>query len=64
MKYFILMEKEQVGSKENNNNILFTSFNQDQGCFSCGTEEGFKIYNSYPFKDSHKRSKFNISFIS
>lgn len=52
------MEKEQIGAKDNNNNILFTSFNQDQGCFSCGTEEGFKIYNSYPFKDSHKRSKY------
>lgn len=40
-----------------NNHILFTSFNQNQGCFACGTESGFKIFNSCPFKDSHNRSK-------
>ena len=38
--------------------ILFCSFNQNQGCFACGTQEGFRIYNSFPFKDSHKRSKY------
>lgn len=40
-----------------NNGIISTSFNQDQGCFACGTENGFKIFNSFPFKDSHQRSK-------
>ena len=44
-----------------NNQILFTGFNQNQGCFACGTENGFKIFNSFPFKDSHKRSK-SIAF--
>lgn len=54
------MEKRDDPSEpsSSNNGIIFTSFNQDQGCFACGTENGFKIYNSYPFKDSHQRSKY------
>lgn len=45
------------GPGDSNNAIVYTSFNQDYGCFACGTENGFKIFNSFPFKDSHKRSK-------
>jgi WD40 repeat protein len=40
--------------------ILYVSFNQDQGCFACGTQKGFKIFNSYPFKDTFKRGRFII----
>ena len=35
--------------------ILDISFNQDQGCFAISTEKGFKIFNSYPFKDTFQR---------
>jgi hypothetical protein len=35
--------------------ILYIGFNQDQGCFACGTQKGFKIFNSFPFKDTFKR---------
>lgn len=35
--------------------ILNISFNQDQGCFSVSTEKGFRIFNSYPFKDTFQR---------
>ena len=48
-------EIHKVATENSGNQILFTTFNQDQGCFACGTENGFKIFNSYPFKDSHKR---------
>lgn len=37
------------------NKIIDISFNQDQGCFAISTEKGFKIFNSYPFKDTFQR---------
>jgi len=35
--------------------ILYLGFNQNAGCFTCGTNTGFKIYNSYPYKDTFSR---------
>ncbi len=40
--------------------MLFVTFNQDASCFAVGTEKGFKIFNSFPFKDSFERSKKTI----
>jgi len=37
------------------NQILFVDFNQDGSCIAVGTEKGFKIYNSYPFKETFER---------
>ncbi len=37
------------------NRILDISFNQDQGCFAISTEKGFRIFNSFPFKDTFQR---------
>ncbi len=37
------------------NKVLHVNFNQDQGCFAVSTERGFRIFNSYPFKDTFQR---------
>lgn len=39
--------------------MLYVTFNQDASCFAVGTEKGFKIFNSFPFKDSFERSNNN-----
>ena len=36
--------------------MLFVTFNQDAGCFACGTDSGFRIYNVDPFKETFKRN--------
>lgn len=37
------------------NSMLYVTFNQDASCFAVGTETGFRIYSSYPYKDSFTR---------
>jgi len=37
------------------NEILYISFNQDFTCFVCGTESGFRVYRTDPFRLTHRR---------
>ena len=40
--------------------IIYVGFNQDNGCFTCGTSKGFRIYNTLPFKDTFHRGMILI----
>ena len=48
------MEKLQNNS-EKPNSMLYINFNQDSSCFAIGTQTGFRILNSIPFKNNFCR---------
>ena len=52
------MKEEE--KNENDNKILYNSFNQDYKCFVIGTKDGCRIYHSEPFKKGFKLGKKNL----
>lgn len=52
---------EQTNS--NKDTILSISFNQDASCFAAGTERGFRIFNTFPYKDNFERGRNFIYII-
>ncbi|XP_063962528.1 WD repeat domain phosphoinositide-interacting protein 4-like isoform X1 [Lytechinus pictus] len=44
--------------------ILSLRFNQDQGCFSCGTETGLRIYNADPLALKLRLDKEDVGSVS
>ena len=48
------MEKQQ-NNTEKADSMLYINFNQDGSCFAVGTQTGFKILNSIPFKNNFNR---------
>jgi len=49
------MEVIQQNNKENADSMLYVNFNQDGSCFAVGTQSGFRILNSNPFKNNFCR---------
>eukprot|EP01064_Diplonema_japonicum_P035564 TRINITY_DN7758_c0_g4_i1.p1 TRINITY_DN7758_c0_g4~~TRINITY_DN7758_c0_g4_i1.p1 ORF type:complete len:370 (+),score=70.91 TRINITY_DN7758_c0_g4_i1:64-1110(+) len=46
------LAQRKISSKDE---VLYMSFNQDHGCFSIGTDAGFRIYNCDPFRETFRR---------
>ena len=44
-----------INEIDEDDSMLYASFNQDNSFFSVGTERGFRIYQTFPFRDHYER---------
>ena len=44
---------DSITETNKNDDIIYMSFNQDYSCFILGTENGFKVYQTYPYKEPY-----------
>jgi hypothetical protein len=52
------MVENEKKEEQTNQQILNINFNQDGTCFAIGTQKGFRIYNTCPFKENIERRMF------
>lgn len=55
------MVENEKKEEPTNQQILNINFNQDGTCFAIGTQKGFRIYNTSPFKENIERRTYHFT---